>query len=525
MLRTACRGIALSCAILCLSFPGGRALAQKAPGEGRLIVRTTEGAIRGAFERGVLAFKGIPYAKPPVGKLRWRAPRPAPKWKGVRDATRYGAACIQRPGLSKANGGDPGRLSEDCLYLNLWTPRTKPSAKLPVMVWIHGGAYRFGAGGLPIYTGAPLAKRGAVFVNLNYRLGYLGFFAHPALENGNPNTPVNFGLLDQIAALKWVQRNISRFGGDPDNVTIMGQSAGARSVLALFASPLARGLFHKGIAQSSYVIPDSTREKALEFGVKVAAALGLNGAKARLAELRKIPAKRFGRLRGKDLSMSPVPVVGDKVLPRSIANTFAAGKQAPVPLIVGSTSDDASVIAALGFSPKTILDRLGVARIFMKALYPKARNNSEVAREALRDLVFTMPARWIADRHSMLAPTWRYYFDYTARRERRKFPAGVPHGGEVMFFLDTGDIYEGTRRIFTKRDQQFSRVASDYWFQFARTGRPVSKLGPKWPGHKRASRDRILKFADKTHVIRNFMRSRLNVFIGATKLVDVIFQR
>lgn len=168
-----------------------------------------------------------------------------------------------------------GPSSEDCLYVNIWTPNLNRSAKQPVMVWIHGGAFIFGSGSLPLYSGAPLASKGAVVVTFNYRLGQLGFFSHPALQKENPGGPVNFGLLDQIAALKWVQQNIAQFGGDAGNVTIMGQSAGGKSVLALFASPIARGLFHKGIAQSSYVVPDATRAKAIEVGVKVADNLGL----------------------------------------------------------------------------------------------------------------------------------------------------------------------------------------------------------------------------------------------------------
>ena len=300
-----------------------------APPQGAAIVRTKVGDVEGGVENHVLVFKGIPYAAPPVGDLRWRAPQPAASWQGVRKADAYGNACIQIPGLSLANGGDPGTLSEDCLYLNVWTPQADPAAKLPVMVWIHGGAYIFGAGALDVYDGAPLASKGAVVVNLNYRVGQLGFFVHPALERENPGGPANFGLLDQIAALKWVQQNIAQFGGDPGNVTIFGQSAGAKSVLALFSSPLARGLFHKGIAMSSYALPDATRAKALEIGIKVAAAVGLDGANATAAELRAVPAGKFGELKGQEFSTAPVPISGDTVLPQSIQDTFAAGKEAP----------------------------------------------------------------------------------------------------------------------------------------------------------------------------------------------------
>ncbi|MGH9843855.1 MAG: carboxylesterase/lipase family protein, partial [Blastocatellia bacterium] len=492
---------------------------QKAP-----IVRTEAGDVEGVMERNVFAFKGIPYAAAPVGDLRWREPRPAALWRGVRRANAYGNACIQVPGLSLENGGDPGPLSEDCLYLNVWTPRPDPSARLPVMVWIHGGAYIFGAGGMDIYNGAPMASKGAVVVNLNYRLMQLGFFAHPALERESPRGPANFGLLDQIAALRWVRENIAQFGGNPNNVTIFGQSAGGKSVLALFASPLARGLFHKGIAQSTYALPDATRAKALERGANVADALGLRGANASLAELRAAPAEKFGRLTGPELSHSPVPISVDTVLPQSIEDTFAAGREAPLPLIVGNTSDDASVVVAFGVDPTELVKRLGAGGLFVKALYPGVRDEAELGRQAVRDLIFTMPVRRIADRHSKLAPVWRYYFDYTAVRLRPRFPNGVPHGGEIVYTLNTGDLSPGTKEIFTDADREYARRVSDYWFEFARTGIPASRGGPLWP-RDTGRQDKTMQFGNPMAVQTNFMRARLNIFIGGSKLLGGLLDR
>lgn len=487
-------------------------------------VKTQAGKVQGLKENNVFAFKGIPYASPPVGPLRWREPQRASAWQGVRKADAYGSACIQQPGLSLKNGGDPGPLSEDCLYLNVWTPKTDPSAGLPVMVWIHGGAYIFGAGGLAVYNGAPLANKGAVVVNLNYRLGQLGFFAHPALKKEDPNGPTNFGLLDQIAALKWVKQNIAQFGGNPNNVTIFGQSAGGKSVLALFASPLARGLFHKGIAQSSYAIPDATRAKALEVGTKIADAVGLNGANATVAELRAVPAEKFGQLKDLSLSHAPVPISGDKVLPQSIQDTFAAGKEAPVPLILGNTSDDASVATGFGVDPAKVIKRLGAAGILVKALYPGVKDDSQLGSQATRDLIFTMNARWIADRHSKLAPSWRYYFDYTAVKNRANFPNGVPHGGEITYFLNTGDIFPGTKDIFTDEDREFARRVSDYWFEFARTGRPASSGGPEWPSDH-GKQDKTVVFGETVAVQTNFMKTRLNIFMGAIKILGAVSNR
>jgi para-nitrobenzyl esterase len=479
-------------------------------------VNTQAGIVEGVADVGIVSFKGIPYAAPPVGERRWKAPQAPAPWDGTHKAVAYGNACIQPPGLSAKAGGDPGPLSEDCLYLNVWTPRADPAARLPVVVWIHGGAYVFGAGGLPGYDGTPLARKGAVAVNLNYRLGALGFFAHPALERETPGGPANFGLLDQIAALEWVQRNITAFGGDPGNVTIIGQSAGAKSVLALFSSPRARGLFHRGIAMSSYALPDATRAKAMEVGANVATAVGLRGAAATAAELRGVPAEMFGELRGRTLSNSPVPIVGDEVLPRSIVDTFAAGKEAPLPLILGNTSDDASVETAFGIDPAKLIQDLHGAGVFVKLLYPGVTDDSSLGRLLSRDAFFTMPVRRNADWHSALAPTWRYYFSYTAVRARATSPYGVTHGADIVYALDTGDISLATREIFTDPDRDYARTVSDYFFAFASTGRPSAPHGPAWPNHD-ARQDRTMNFAETMTVETNFMRERLNILIAASK--------
>lgn len=507
-------------------FVGPDEAAAKEKSAGNLLVATDKGQLRGRAEGPITSFKGIPYAEPPTGPKRWRAPQPAKPWKGVRAAARYGNACIQPPGLSAENGGDPGPLSEDCLYLNVWTPGADPEANRPVIFWIHGGAYTFGSGNIAGYSGVPFAKKGAVFVSINYRLGQLGFFAHPALEKNNPGGPVNFGLLDQIAALKWVRSNIKKFGGNPGNVTIMGQSAGAKSVFAMMASPLARGLFKKAVALSSYVIPDAKRAKAVEAGTKVATALGLNGANAGLRELRQISAERFGALKGEGLSNAPVPVSGDPVLPRAINKIFADGKEARVPLIVGNTSDDASVVAAFGFDPAKVLDRLGAAKALVKLLYRDAKNDADVARQAMRDLIFTMPVRWTADRHNSYAPVWRFYFDYVSERERRKFPNGVPHGFDVVYFLNTGAIDPEWKDILTKRDHRYAQLVNEYIFQFAKTGRPSSKGGPRWPDDKGPPlKESVMVFDDKPHISKRFMPQRLKLFIGVTKILDALFSR
>lgn len=480
------------------------------------VVRTGDGAVEGVSQRGVISFKGISYAAPPVGDLRWREPQPAAKWSDTRRADRFGKACIQLTGIPPEDGGAPGPHSEDCLSLNVWTPTLSASAKLPVIVWIYGGAYVFGAGSVPIYDGTAMAKKGVVFVSINYRLGPLGFFAHPALDKGKGGGPYNFGLLDQVAALKWVQRNIAKFGGDPGDVTLMGQSAGAKSVLWHFASPLSRGLFHKGIAQSAYILPDVKLAKGREVAAKVASAVGLNGADATLEDLRKVPAERFGNIADTGASLGPVGIVGDAMLPRSIADTFQAGGEARLPLIIGNTSDDASVVASFGVSPEEIVKKLGAAGFALKLLYPGVHAD-KLPRQALRDIVFTMNARWAANRHAKRAPTWRYYFDYAAAKDKPKWPDGVPHGGEVSYFLDTLDA------SYAKRDRDYARKVSGYMIAFAKTGKPTFAGSAEWQDD-RFLRDRTLIFGPSAiEQRRNFMKVRLDVLMGAAKIVDTVF--
>ena len=498
---------------------GGVATTAAAQGTDETVVRTATGSIEGAREGGVTSFKGVAYAAPPVGDLRWRDPQPVAPWQGTRKAQANGSACIQKRGLSLEGGGDPGVLSEDCLYLNVWTPQAQATARLPVMVWLHGGALIFGGGGLPLYDGAAMAQRGAVVVTINYRLGALGFFSHPGLGNGNAKGAVNFGLLDQIAALKWVQQNIAAFGGDPGNVTVFGQSAGAQSVLALYASPLARGLFAKGIAQSPYGIPSHSLAKAEATGVKVASALGLAGAKASAAELRAVAADAFEKLDGADLSLAPGFVTGDRALPAPILQVFQQGAQAALPLVIGSNSDDGSVALAFGIQPAALVQRLGAARILVKSLYPRGIGDEQLGRETVRDVVFTTFAKRIAYLHSAKAPTWRYYFSHVPGELTGRQP-GAAHGGEVAFVLGTGELCQCTGAAsFSEVDRAVSRQIGERWFEFARTSEPAQRDGPVWPKDgQRASA--VMQFSASAAVQPDFMKARLNTFIGTLNVAQ-----
>jgi para-nitrobenzyl esterase len=498
------------------SISAAQATTQPAP-----VVRTQSGRVQGVSADGVAVFKGLPYATPPVGELRWREPQPPSPWKGVRKADSFGNACPQDPSAaSLEGGGDPGPLSEDCLTLNVWTPAPDASVKRPVMVWIHGGALVIGSSSPPIYDGTAFAARGAVVVTINYRLGALGFFAHPAIAGKQSSGPVNFGLLDQIAALEWVRDNIASFGGDPGNVTIFGESAGGESVLALLASPKARGLFHKGIAQSAYGIPSNSREKARTVAINVASALGLNGERATAAQLRAVPADRFWPLKGKGLSLAPGFVVGDAALPETILSVFQKHREAKVPLIVGSNSDEATIATAFGVDPAKIVERLGAGKILVRAVYPGVSDNAQLGREAVRDLLFTAFARRIAYLHSQAAPTWRYYFSYVQSAQRAKVP-GVAHGGEIPFVMGTGDLCGCLPAPFSNADRDVSRRVGDHWFEFARTGVPSSRGAAPWPrdGVRNAQ---TMEFGDEPAVRPDFMKARLDVFIGALKVVGKI---
>ena len=503
---------ALRGAALAALAAGATAAALAAP-----LVDTASGRVAGTQAEAIAVFRGLPYAAPPVGALRWRAPQPVAVWPGTRDATKVGPACPQKRGLSLEGGGDPGTLDEDCLNLNVFTPRAEPGARLPVVVWLHGGALIFGSGGLPLYDGAALARQGVVVVTINYRLGPLGFFVHPAIERETPGGAVNFGLLDQIAALRWVQRNIAAFGGDPGKVTLFGQSAGAQSVLALLTSPLAQGLMQRAIVQSAYGLPAHPRAKARETGVRVASAVGLPGADASAQQLRAVPAEQLAALEGNALSLAPGFVVGDPVVPVTPFEAFRAGKQARVPLLIGSNSDETSVALAFGIQPAQLIKKLGVGGLLVRPLYRGVKDDAELGRQVVRDAVFTAFARRIAVLHATQAPVWRYYFSRVPDGLRGQLP-GVPHGGEVAPVFGTADLCACTGAVPTDGDRAAAQAVAARWVGFARHGQPDAPGLPAWPADTR-SKNVLLEFGDEQVLRTAFMRQRLNAFIAAGNLL------
>lgn len=484
------------------------------------LAETRYGTVAGITDGAFHLWRGIPYAQPPVGPLRWRAPQPVEPWQGVRLADRFSAACWQnREFCEQLAGGDPGPLSEDCLYLNIWAPAER-NEPLPVMVWLHGGGFTMGAGDLPPYDGKALAGRNVILVTLNYRLGHLGFFAHPALMAQESEPVCNFGLLDQIAALRWVAENIHAFGGDANTITLFGESAGGRSVVSLLASPLAKGLFHKAIIQSSYTLPDTPLAVAQAKGIEVARHFGLENATAEA--LRALPADAFWPLAA-PLKIAPAPIAGDCVLPEPSLDVFFSGRQHPMPLIVGSNSDEASVMAEFGVDLAGQIEklrreqRLGLGVI--KLLYPGVKGDQELGRQVCRDMAFTSLGLVIMQAQQRInQPCWRYWFDYVAEAERDTYLHGAWHGNEVPYVFDTLTLTEPARHYVNARDLAFAANVADYWVEFARNAAAgVETLsGPvRWRASVRG-RDRLLRIGLNKQagfrLVNRFMRARLTFF-------------
>ncbi len=462
-----------------------------APQADPLLVSAPAGAVRGRAEGDIRAFKGIPYAAPPVGEMRWRPPAPLSPWAGVREAAQFGAACIQpTPGAPNIYSQDIGATSEDCLTLNVWSPVS--ADKAPVIVWLHGGALVTGSSKERLYDGARLASEGVVVVSINYRLGVLGFLAHPDLSAESPaGISGNYGLMDQIQALQWVQRNIAAFGGDPANVTIAGESAGGLSVMYLMASPYARGLFSKAIAQSAYMI--STPElKQARFGAPSAEEAG-----ATLARRLQAPSLRALRAMDPQTLTDQSAINGfaafgnidGKLLPGQLVDVFGEGRQAPVPILAGFNSGEIRSLrmlapAAPGSSAdyeRVIRDRYGdLADEFLR-LYP----SSDLAESILattRDALYGWTAeRLVRNQTALGQPSFLYLFDhgYPAMDD-----AGLHafHASELPYMWgNLGRTPPRWPRVpETAAEAALSSAMVDYWVSFARTGRPVADGAAGW---------------------------------------------
>ena len=473
------------------------ALALAAPALAAPTAHIRQGALGGTSQNGIAAFKGIPFAAPPVGELRWRPPQQAPDWKGTRDATRFGPVCPQTAPPSRARLEQ----SEDCLTLNVWTPDMAPGKKLPVMVWIYGGGFRSGGSAEPYYDGAALAKHGVVVVSFNYRLGWLGFFDFPALAEENAGDAVgNYGLMDQIKALEWVKANIAAFGGDPANVTIFGESAGAMSVNDLMASPEARGLFAKAISESGLgLIPVASAKDAQTAATAFATRHHIEGDGApALAALRKLPASVLvGDLAKAKLDKSVAPMIDGRIIPAQPAVLFALGKIAHVPYLAGSNSNEASLMRWLSTSDAQILARYGKALPEVRALYAGGRplGDDALARQLFDDSVFASGAHALAAfAASAGEPSYVYYFAYVADALRGRMK-GVPHGGELPFVFGPKGFMKGPAgrvSAISDKDKRIVAMMQDYWTNFARSGNPNGAGLPQWPAVTPAGNDTLV---------------------------------
>jgi para-nitrobenzyl esterase len=434
--------------------------------------KTESGAVRGVIEDKITVFRGIPFAAPPVGDLRWAPPKPAASWTSPRDATKNSVSCMQKMSADgKANGGGAfGPMSEDCLYLNVFAP---PGAKkTPVMVWLHGGANTLGSG--VIYDMKPFARDGVVVVTINYRLGAFGFFAHPALTKAaTANEPLgNYGLMDQLAGLAWVKRNIAAFGGDPDNITVFGESAGAMDILALLAIPQSKGLFNKAIMESNIGWGASAPLARAEInGVALAAKLGAT-ATATPADLRKLPADAINAAGG-----GVQTIIDGRLVTESTGDAWDKGHILDVPLIVGNNSYEASLQRSQQPQADLFTNGQGVA-----------------------------PARWIARQEASGAPSYMYFFSYV-RDSDRATAVGAAHASEIPYAHDTLTRPNGPAP--SAGDQTVATQMHSCWVAFAKTGAPKCASGPAWPAYDPRT-DQIYEFAAKPTVLTSFRKAELD---------------
>lgn len=440
-------------------------------------VKIDTGMLHGTVAGDTIVYKGIPYAAPPVGDRRWRAPAPAAAWTGVRDATQFGADCVHsRRDWEADRNGAP--MSEDCLFLNVWAPAKPVKGGAPVMFWIHGGSFTAGSGSQALYDGAKLAARGVVVVTINYRLGRFGFFAHPALTAEAKGGPTgNWGLMDMIAALKWVQRNAASFGGNPHNVTIFGESAGGGAVSGMMAMPAARGLFARAIAESGGGRDDGVSlANAEDKGKAFAAAAGVTSDD--LAALRAIPADKVRgnmTLTNTEATTYSGPMVDGQIVQGRTDTAFLAGTQAKVPFLAGANSYEIGFAPAAMRGPFTMMlgMQLGAAQPEVKTAYG---STEAYERNLAGDAMFNEPARFLA---GLAAPngSYLYWFDYVPEAKRAT-DSGASHGGEVPFVfgnLETLDVPA------TDADRAMAKLVGDYWVAFARGGNPNGDGRPTWP--------------------------------------------
>jgi para-nitrobenzyl esterase len=467
-------------------------------------VKVDGGLIAGQAGASADIFRNIPYAAAPVGDLRWAAPRAAKAWRGERDATKNGPSCPQPmlPNDLPNSGGANGPTSEDCLQLNVFAPSglsgQRAAAKAPVMVWIHGGGHRTGAGW--VYDGTNFARDGVVVVSINYRLGALGNFAHPALTKGGQASG-NFGLMDQIAALKWVKRNIKAFGGDPANVTVFGESAGGMSTLALLATPAARGLYHKAIVQSGggWFRPANLADKERE-GVAALAQLGVSD-RTKARDLRTLPVDKIAGMNG-DYG----PFTDGVLVRQTPSQALVDGGFDDVPLIIGANSGEDSLMGPGPLPPRALADVTPALRVVYSR--EAAKGDEAVARAAFGDRTMVGPARWVAAQAFNGRPAWLYHFSYVGARFRPMGVTRAAHAAEIQYVWE----YWGRRTpmsLVSDEDKAMAGLMHACWVAFAKTGAPA--CGPTaWPAYDPRD-DQLMEFGEVSGLRGQFRKSQLDV--------------
>lgn len=509
-------------------------------------VQVETGALQGATEFNMNVFKGIPYAAPPVGDLRWRPPQPAMSWTGTRDASKFGDSCPQMYVKNLSTGlGLPG--NEDCLKLNVFAPQ-KPGKELPVMVWIHGGALQTDGAKDPLYAPINLVKNGVIVVTFDYRLGSLGFFASKELieEAKAKGEPVgNYGTMDQIAVLKWVKRNIAAFGGNPNNVTIFGESAGARSVTWLMVSDAAKGLFHRAIAQSAQQSPlRGLNEKRLglvpatEIANKYMATLGAKS----LKELRSLPTQKLvftaSNLKEGEFASS---MIDGQIIKGDPIPLFASGQQAKVPFMIGTNSWDASLFIFNQPPLEAIAKAYREDPKILGQLYGNISDKCSVSADLMGDMLFRASTKFLADSMNSIAPGYAYYFDYLTKNIRSAYP-GVPHAFDISYvFGSYGLIPQATKYVETStnrcalieaaiaenkkgvwpmyfypstnqndpQDIAISERMAASWAQFAKTGNPNIEGQANWPIY--SLKDDVMRnFSPDAETIKGMLKERVD---------------
>jgi para-nitrobenzyl esterase len=512
----------------------------------RPVAQVESGRLQGALEFGMQVFKNIPYAAPPVGELRWRPPQPAISWSGVRDASKFGPSCPQMFVKNLSTGLIlPG--SEDCLKLNVYLPQNV-SKNMPVMVWFHGGGLLVDGASDPQFTPINLVKNGVIVVTVDYRLGSLGFFAPKELieEAKAKGEPVgNYGTMDQIASLKWVKNNIAAFGGNPNNVTIFGQSAGGRSVTWLMVSDAAKGLFHKAIAQSAQQSPlRGMTEKRLglapevDIDAKYMAALGVKS----LADLRKLPVDKL-TLDGSAYYSGEFggPFIDGQIIKGDPIPLFAAGKQAKVPFMIGTNSFDSDFMLPGEPSLDVFVKNVHENPKIIEQLYANVKDKCIVNSFVIQDLMYRASTKLLADSMNGVAPGYAYYYDYLTKNIRPAFP-GSPHTFEITYVFGSLDLMpQAPKQVesglnqcarierdianFKKthvwpkdwypivdknsaQDQTISKRMSDSWAAFAKTGNPNVNGQANWPIY-RLSADVMRNYSDGQETITGLLKDRV----------------